>query len=189
MCVDAFGDAFKRMAENELNDGPIYVSRVEHACKRVAALVRCVRHAKVTHDRVEDGSAERVVAVPAAICSSADVEPRCLHGLLIPRQELAWYRDESTSSCIGLAMPDHDDATAQLDVGLTDVTVFADTTAGVDEHEYMTRFWHIINATPQAVALTDSKRLFLVQLLRPVDVEVARVVFYDKIVPQGILVL
>ena len=100
------------MAENEFCDGPIYVSRVEHACKRVAALMWRVRHAKVPHDWVEDGSAERVVAVPAAICSTADVEPRRLHGLLVPRQELAWYRDESTSACIRLAVPDHDDAAA-----------------------------------------------------------------------------
>lgn len=61
------------MAEDEFCDGPIDVGRVEHGCERMTALVRRVRHAKVPHDGVKDGSAERVVAVPAAICSTADV--------------------------------------------------------------------------------------------------------------------
>ena len=112
MRVDSLGDALETVAENELDDGPIDVSRVEHACKRMAALMRRMAHPKVTHDRVKDCPSERVVAVPAAICSSADVEPWCLHSLLIPRQELVRYRDESTSSGVRLAVPDYDDAAA-----------------------------------------------------------------------------
>lgn len=112
MRVDTLGHTFEAVSEDELDDGAVDVGRVKHTGKRVAALMRRMRHAEVVHDRVKDSAAERVVAVTAAICSSADVEPRCLHGLLIPRQELAWYRDESTSSCIRLAVPDHDDAAA-----------------------------------------------------------------------------
>lgn len=112
MCVDALSHSLEAVAEDELDDGPIDVGRVEHRRERVAALVRRVRHPKVTHDRVKDCPSERVVAVPAAICSSADVEPWRLHGLLVPWQELARDGDESTSACIRLAVPDHDDATA-----------------------------------------------------------------------------
>lgn len=161
MRVDTLGHTFEAVSENELDDGAVDVGRVKHTGKRVAALMRRVRHAEVVHDRVKDSAAERVVAVTAAICASADVEPGSLHSLLVPWCELARDGDKPARTGIGLAVPDYDDATAQLDVGLTDVTVFADTTAGVDEHEHMTRFWHIINATPQAVALTDGKRLFL----------------------------
>lgn len=112
MRVDSLSHSFKAVAENELDDGPIYISRVEHTCERMAALVRCMHHAEVLHDGVKEGSSERVVAVTAAICASADVEPRRLHGLLVPRQELARYWDKSTSSGVRLAVPDHDDTAA-----------------------------------------------------------------------------
>lgn len=81
-----------------------------------------------------------------------------------------------------------DDAPPQLDVGFADMTVLANSAARVDEHEHVARLGHLIDATPQFIPLADSKGLLLVQLSRPVDVEVARVVFYDKIVPQCILV-
>lgn len=148
MRVDSLGDALETVAKNELDDGPIYVSRVEHACKRVAALMWRVRHAKMPHYRVEDGSAERVVAVPAAIRSAADVESWRLHGILVPRYEPLGDRDKSTSACIRLAVPDYDDAAPQLDVGLTYVAILTNSTAGKDKHEYMAYFWHLIDTTP-----------------------------------------
>lgn len=188
MRVDTFGHTFEAVSEDEFDDGAVDVGRVKHTGKRVAALMRCMRHAEVVHDRVKDSAAERVVAVTVAICASADVESGSLHSLLVPWHELARDGDKPARTGIGLAVPDHDDAAAQLDVGLTDVTVFADTTAGVDEHEDMTCFGHIINATPQAVALPDGKRLFLVQLLGPINIKVARIVFDDEVVPQRILV-
>ena len=150
--------------------------------------MRRMRHAEVPHHRGEDGSSERVVAVPTSICSAADVEPWRLHGHLVPRQNLARYRDKSTSTCIRLAVPDHDDAPPQFDISLADMTVLADSASRVDKHEHVARLGHLIDATPQFIPLSDGKGLLLVQLLRTVDVEVARVVFYDKIVPQGILV-
>ena len=157
MRVDSLGDAISAVAEDELDDGPIYVSRVEHRRERMTALVRRMRHAEVVHDRVKDSAAERVVAVTAAICASADVEPGSPHSLLVPWHELARDGDKPARTGIGFAVPDHDDATAQLDVGLTDVTVFADTTAGVDEHEHMTRLGHLIDATPQSISLAHGK--------------------------------
>ena len=188
MRVDSLSHSFKAVAENELDDGLIYISRVEHTCERMAALVRCMHHAEVLHDGVKDGSSERVVAVPAAISAAADVEPWCLHSLLVPRQELARYWDKPACTCIRLAVPDHDDAPPQLDVSLADVPVLTDTTAGVDKHEHVAHCRHLVNAAPELVALSDGKGLLLVQLLRTVDVKVARVVFDDEVVPQGILV-
>lgn len=176
------------MAENEFCDGPIYVSRVEHACKRMAALMRRVAHPKVTHDGVKDCPSERVVAVPATVSAAADVEPWRLHSLLVPRQELARNWDEPASAGIGLAVTNHNNATSQLDVSLADMTVLANTTARVDEHEHMARLGHLIDATPQFIPLSDSKGHLLVHLLRPVNIEISRVVFYDEVVPQGILV-
>lgn len=148
MRVDSLSHSLEAMAKNELDDCPIDVSRVEQACKRVAALVRRVRHAEVPHDRVKNCPSERVVAVSAAICASADVEPWRQHSLFVPWQELAWYRDESTSSGVRLAVPDDDDTAPQLDVGLTYVAILANSTAGKDKHEYMTYFWHLIDTTP-----------------------------------------
>lgn len=188
MRVDTLGHTFKAVSEDELDDGAIDIGRVKHTSKRVAALMRCMRHAEVVHDRVKDSAAERVVAVTASICASADVEPGSLHSLLVPWHELTRDGDKPARTGIGLAVPDHDDATAQLDVGLTDVTVFADTTAGVDEHEYVAGFGYLVDATPEFVALPDSKRLFLMQLLGPINIKVARIVFDDEVVPQGILV-
>ena len=188
MRVDTLGHTFEAVSEDELNDGAVDVGRVKHTGKRVAALMRRMRHAEVVHDRVKDSAAERVVAVTAAICASADVEPGSLHSLLAPWHELARDGDKPARTGIGLAVPDHDDATAQLDVGLTDVTVFADTTAEVDEHEHVARLGHLIDATPEFVALPDSKRLFLMQLFGPINIKVARIVFDDEVVPQGILI-
>lgn len=180
MRVDTLGHTFEAVSEDELDDGAVDVGRIEHGRECMAALMRRMRHAEVVHDRVKDSAAERVVAVTAAICASADVEPGSLHSLLVPWHELARDGDKPVRTGIGLAVPDHDDATAQLDVGLTDVTVFADTTAGVDEHEHVARLGHLIDATPQSISLAHGKRLFLVQLLRPVDVEVARVVLTTR---------
>ena len=188
MREDTFGHTFEAVSEDELDNGAVDIGRVKHTGKRVAALMRCMRHAEVVHDRVKDSAAERVVAVTAAICAAADIEPRRLHGKLIPWHELARDGDKPAGTCIGLAVSDHDDAAAQLDVGLTDVTVFADTTARVDEHEHMTRFWHIINATPQAVALTDGKRLFLVQFTRSVNIEISGIIFDDQVISYCVLV-
>lgn len=188
MRVDTLGHTFEAVSEDELDDGAVDVGRVKHTGKRVAALMRRMRHAEVVHDRVKDSAAERVVAVTAAICASADVEPGSLHSLLVPWHELARDGNKPARTGIGLAMPDHDDATAQLDVSLTDVTVFADTTAGVDEHEYVAGFGYLVDATPEFVALPDSKRLFLMQFLGPINIKVARIVFDDEVVPQGILV-
>ena len=112
MCVDTLGHSFETVAEDELDDGAVDVGRVKHRRERMAALMRRMRHAEMPHDWVKDGSAERVVAVPTAICTAANVEPRRLHGILIPRQDLARYRDKSASTCIGLAVPNHDDAAA-----------------------------------------------------------------------------
>ena len=188
MRVDTLGHTFEAVSEDELDDGAVDIGRVKHTGKRVAALMRRMRHAEVVHDKVKDSAAERVVAVTAAICASADVEPGSLHSLLVPWHEFARDGDKPARTGIGLAVPDHDDATAQLDVGLTDVTVFADTTAGVDEHEHVARLGHHIDATPQSISLAHGKRLFLVQLLRPVDVEVARVVFDDQVISYCVLV-
>ena len=188
MRVDTLGHTFEAVSEDELDDGAVDVGRVKHTGKRVAALMRRMRHAEVVHDRVKDSAAERVVAVTAAICASADVEPGSLHSLLVPWYELARDGDKPARTGISLAVPDHDDATAQLDVGLTDVTVFADTTAGVDEHKYVTGFGYLVDATPEFVALPDSKRLFLMQLFGPINIKVARIVFDDEVVPQGILI-
>ncbi|WP_288850984.1 hypothetical protein [uncultured Mitsuokella sp.] len=52
----------------------------------------------------------------------------------------------------------------------------------------MTRFWHIINATPQAVALTDGKRLFLVQFTRSVNIEISGIIFDDQVISYCVLV-
>lgn len=188
MRVDTFGHTFEAVSEDKLDDGAVDVGRVKHTGKRVAALMRRMRHAEVVHDRVKDSASERVVAVTAAICASADVEPGSLHSLLVPWHELARDRDKPARTGIGLAVPDDDDAAAELDVGLADVPVLADSTSRIDEHEHMTRFWHIIDATPQAVALTDGKRLFLMQLLGSINIKVARIVFDDEVVPQRILI-
>ena len=188
MRVYSFRHTFEAVAEDKLDDGAVDVSRVKHRRERMAALMWRMRHPEVTHDWVKDGSAERVVAVPTAIRSAADVEPWRLHFLLVPWQELARYRDKSTSTRIRLAVPDHDDAPPQFDISLADMTVLADSASRVDKHEHVARLGHLIDATPQFIPLSDGKGLLLVQLLRTVDVEVARVVFYDKIVPQGILV-
>lgn len=188
MRVYSFRHSLQAVPEDELDDGAVDVGRVKHACKRMTALVRRMRHPKVPHDWVEDGSTERVVAVPAAICSSADIEPWRLHGLLIPRQELLRYWYKPTSSGVCLAVPDHDDAAAYLYVSLADMPVLADSASRVDEHEHMASLGHIIDAAPESIALTDREGLLLVQLLRSVDVKVPRVVFYDEIIPQGILV-
>ena len=188
MRVDTLGHTFEAVAENEFCDGPIYVSRVEHACKRMAALMRRMRHAEVPHHRVEDGSSERVVAVPTAICSAADVEPWRLHGHLVPRQNLARYRDKSTSTRIRLAVSDHDDAPPQFDISLADMTVLADSASRVDKHEHVARLGHLIDVTPQFIPLSDGKGLLLVELPRSINIEVPRVVFDDEIVPQRVLV-
>ena len=66
--------------------------------------------------------------------------------------------------------------------------VLADSASRVDEHEYVARLGHLIDATPQLIPLSDGKGLLLVQLSRPVDVEIPRVVLDDEVVPQGILV-
>lgn len=188
MRVDTFGHTFEAVSEDELDDGAVDVGRVKHTGKRVAALMRRMRHAEVVHDRVKDSAAERVVAVTAAICASADVEPRRLHGKLIPWHELARDRDKPAGTCIGLAVSDHDDAAAQLDVSLPDMTVLTDTASRVYEHEYVAGFGYLIDATPEFVALPDSKRLFLMQLLGPINIKVARIVFDDEVVPQRILI-
>lgn len=85
MRVDALGHAFKAVSENELDDGAVDVGRVKHTGKRVAALMRRMRHAEVVHDRVKDSAAERVVAVTAAILAGADVFACAVHGFFIPR--------------------------------------------------------------------------------------------------------
>lgn len=188
MRVDTFGHTFEAVPEDELDDGAVDVGRIEHGRERMAALMRRMRHAEVPHHRVEDGSSKRVVAVPTAICSAADVEPWRLHGHLVPRQNLARYRDKSTSTRIRLAVPDHDDAPPQFDISLADMTVLADSASRVDEHEHVACLGNLTDTAPELIALSDGKRLFLVQLLRPIDVEVARVVFDDEVVPQGILV-
>lgn len=188
MRVDTFGHTFEAVSEDELDDGAVDIGRVKHTGKRVAALMRRMRHAEVVHDRVKDSAAERVVAVTAAICAAADIEPRRLHGKLIPWHELARDRDKPAGTCIGLAVSDHDDAAAQLDVSLPDMTVLTDTASRVYEHEYVAGFGYLIDATPEFVALPDSKRLFLMQLLGPINIKVARIVFDDEVVPQGILV-
>lgn len=186
--VDALGDTLQAMAEYEFDDGAVDIGRVKHTGKCMTALMRRMAHAKVTHDGVENCSSERVVAVPSAVSTSADVEPWRLHGLLIPRQELLRYWYKPTSSGVCLAVPDHDDATPQFHVSLADVPILADSAAGVDEHEHVTYFGHFVDTAPKLIALPDGKRLFLVQLLRSVDVKIPRVVFDDKIVPQRVLV-
>nr|DAL67266.1 MAG TPA: hypothetical protein [Caudoviricetes sp.] len=188
MRVDTFGHTFEAVSEDELDDGAVDIGRVKHTGKRVAALMRRMRHAEVVHDRVKDSAAERVVAVTAAICASADVESGSLHSLLVPWHELARDGDKPARTGIGLAVPDHDDATAQLDVSLPDMTVLTDTASRVYEHEDMTCFGHIINATPQAVALTDGKRLFLVQFTRSVNIEISGIIFDDQVISYCVLV-
>lgn len=148
MRVDALSHSLETVAKDELDDGAIDIGRVEHTCKRVAALVRRMAHSKVTHDVVKDGSAERIVAVPASVSTGTDIQPRRLHGLFVPRYEPLGYRDKPASTCICLAVPDHDDAPPQLYVRLTDVPIFSDATAGKDEHEYVARCWHLIDTTP-----------------------------------------
>lgn len=186
MRVDTLGHTFEAVSEDELDDGAVDVGRVKHTGKRVAALMRRMRHAEVVHHRVKDSPAERVVAV--AICASADVEPGSLHSLLVPWHELARDGDKPARTGIGLAVPDHDDATAQLDVSLPDMTVLTDTASRVYEHEDMTCFGHIINATPQAIALTDGKRLFLVQFTRSVNIEISGIIFDDQVISYCVLV-
>lgn len=66
--------------------------------------------------------------------------------------------------------------------------VLADSASRVDEHEHVACLENLTDPAPELVALSDGKGLLLVQLLRPVDVEVARVVFDDEVLPQGILV-
>ena len=188
MRVDTLGHTFEAVSEDELDDGAVDVGRVKHTGKRVAALMRRMRHAEVVHDRVKDSAAERVVAVTVAICASADVEPGSLHSLLVPWHELARDGDKPARTGIGLAVPDHDDATAQLDVSLPDMTVLTDTASRVYEHEDMTCFGHIINATPQAIALTDGKRLFLVQFTRSVNIEISGIIFDDQVISYCVLV-
>lgn len=112
MRVDTLGHTFEAVSEDELDDGAVDIGRVKHTGKRMAALMWRMRHPEVMHDWVKDGSAERVVAVPTAIRSAAEVEPWRLHCLLVPWQELARYRDKSTSTRIRLAVPDHDDTAA-----------------------------------------------------------------------------
>ena len=188
MRVDTLGHTFEAVSEDELDDGAVDVGRIEHGRERMAALMRRMRHAEVVHDRVKDSAAERVVAVTAAICASADVEPGSLHSLLVPWHELARDGDKPARTGIGLAVPDHDDATAQLDVGLTDVTVLADSASRVDKHEHVARLGHLIDVTPQFIPLSDGKGLLLVELPRSINIEVPRVVFDDEIVPQRVLV-
>ena len=112
MRVDTLGHTFEAVSEDELDDGAVDVGRVEHGRERMAALMRRMRHAEVVHDKVKDSAAERVVAVTAAICASADVESRSLHSLLVPWHELARDGDKPARTGIGLAVPDHDDAAA-----------------------------------------------------------------------------
>lgn len=188
MRVDTLGHTFEAVSKDELDDGAVDIGRVKHTGKRVAALMRRMRHAEVVHDRVKDSAAERVVAVTAAICASADVEPGSLHSLLVPWHELARDGDKPARTGIGLAVPDHDDAAAQLDVSLPDMTVLTDTASRVYEHEDMTCFGHIINATPQAIALTDGKRLFLVQFTRSVNIEISGIIFDDQVISYCVLV-
>lgn len=179
MCVDALGHSFETVAEDELDYGAVDVGRVEHRCKRMAAFMRRVYHAEMPHYRVKDGTAERVVAVTRPVSPRADVVSISLQGIFVPRYEASGDGNESPASCLGLAVPDDDDTAPQLDISLAYVAVLTNTTAGVDEHEHMTRFWHLINATPQAVALTDGKRLFLVQFTRSVNIEISGIIFDD----------
>lgn len=188
MRVDTLGYTFEAVSEDELDDGAVDIGRVKHTGKRVAALMRGVHHAEVLHDGVEDGAAERVITVARTVLAGADVFAFSLHGVLVPRYEALGDGDEPPASRLGLAVPDDDDAPPQLDVGLADVPVLADTASGVDEHEHMTRFWHIINATPQAVALTDGKRLFLVQFTRSVNIEISGIIFDDQVISYCVLV-
>ena len=188
MCVDALGHSFKAVPEDEFDDGAVDVGRVKHTGKRVAAFVRRMRHAKVAHDWVKDGPSERVVAVTRPVAPRADVVSLSLHGILVPRYESLGDGDEPPASCLGLAVPDDDDTAPQLDISLAYVAVLTNTTAGVDEHEHMTRFRHLINATPQAVALTDGKRLFLVQFTRSVNIEISGIIFDDQVISYCVLV-
>lgn len=68
------------------------------------------------------------------------------------------------------------------------MTVLTDTASRVYEHEDMTCFGHIINATPQAIALTDGKRLFLVQFTRSVNIEISGIIFDDQVISYCVLV-
>ena len=61
--------------------------------------------------------------------------------------------------------------------------VLTDSASRVDEHEHVARLGNFTDTAPELISLSDGKGLLLVQLLRTVDVEVARVVFDDKIVP------
>ena len=84
--IYAFRDALQSMPEDKPCHSTVDVCGIQHAGKRMAALMRRMLHVELFHDRAENVTTERIISVCPAVGAVYQILIRFMQQFLIPWQ-------------------------------------------------------------------------------------------------------